>query len=561
MIDWSVTNLPLPTSISVTNRSSALRKKAESGRYIQRKRFSTPYEEGTVQFDFLKEQFQIFKGVWIHYLEAGTEPFTIDLPVGGNTTLTNCEVKFVSDYSYKYVSVDNVKVQAKIEFKEVEAPDKTALDNLINVGDIFLQREVDTVTVTWTNLDGTATTYAVRPTFGVNTGSYASQNFDGTIKTGTFTTANKLPATTVEEYFVTHHYPCLSTTNTDPNPAGELDKISVFGLSTGALYLKYFDWNSTSHYFRDIDFVSAQNWQPPLPNGEAKLIVKSNFKKIRLSDCDLLEKLTIEIEQGGAFERASAAPLSINASALFSQLETTAPVGYKCPINKIDIYTNPLLTSLDLTDFIQTLQFDTVDRHSIYSNTSLTQIDFTGTSTAYKTAYRLNNNDLNTITITGGNLWIDGSGSWDTTLANNNFTVQDLKLFVDNLVGHPDGTQADNTINLNGNPCWLGGEFNPKAFDNSASITSYSSTATDFEVTTAATHSLTVGDYVKIEGASVSSYNGIWQVASTPTTTTFTVDDTTNAGAATGGTFKTEADADAAYVEITGWQNNIKFIT
>jgi hypothetical protein len=561
MIDWSITNLPLPETLQVTNRSASIRTKAESGRYIQRRRWTTPYDEGTLTFKFLKEQFQIFRGVWIHYLDDGVESFTIDLPVGGNTTLTNCEVKFVSDYSYKYVSVDYVTVQVRIEFKQVEAPDKLALDNLINVGDIVLQREVDTVTMTWSNLDGSQTQYAVRPTFTVNTGSYVSQNFDGTTKIGTFATSNKLPATTVEEFFVTNHYPCLSTNNQDPNPSGELRTISVFSTNAGAAYLRSFDWNATSHYFRKIDFVGTNYWNPPLPNGEAKLIVKSTFESIRLSDADLLEKLTIEIEQDGVFERQSTAPLTVNNCNLLTTISSSAPVGYNCPINKIDIYSNPLLSSLDLTDFVQTLPFSSVDKYSIYSNQSLTQIDFTGTATSYKTAYRLDNNDLNTITITGGDLWIDGSGSHNTTLANNNFTVQDLKLFVDNLKGHPDGTQADNTINLNGNPCWLSGEFNPSAFDNSASITSYSSTATDFEVTTASAHSLTTGDYVKIEGASVSSYNGIWLVASTPTTTTFTIDDTTNAGAATGGTFKTEADADAAYVEITGWNNNISFIT
>lgn len=561
MIDWSITNLPLPETLSVTNRSASIRTKAESGRYIQRRRWTTPYDEGTLTFKFLKEQFQIFRGVWIHYLDDGVTPFTIDLPVGGNTTLTNCEVKFVSDYSYRYVSVDYVTVQVRIEFKEVEAPDKLALDNLINVGDIVLQREVDTVTMTWSNLDGSETQYAVRPTFTVNTGSYVSQNFDGTTKIGTFATSNKLPATTVEEFFVTQHYPCLSTSNQDPNPSGELRSISVFSTNAGAAYLKSFDWNATSHYFRLIDFVGTNYWTPPLPNGEAKLVVKSTFESIRLSDADLLEKLTIEIEQDGVFERKSQAPLTVTNCNLLTTISSSAPVGYKCPINKMDIYTNPLLTSLDLTDFVQTLPFDSVDKHSIYSNQGLTQIDFTGTVTPYKTAYRLDNNDLDTITITGGDLWIDGSGSHNTTLANNNFTVQDLKLFVDNLKGHADGTQTDNTINLNGNPCWVSGEFNPKAFDNSASISSYSSTATDFEVTTSSTHSLTAGDYVKIAGASVSSYNGIWLVASTPTTTTFTVDDTTNAGAATGGTFKTEADADAAYVEITGWNNNISFIT
>jgi hypothetical protein len=118
MIDWNDTTLPNPAAITVKNLSQNIRKKTESGRTLQRARWSTPLEEGTVTFSFLKQQFQIFKGVWKHYLRNGNDWFFIDLPVGGAQVLTQCQVRFVSDFTYKYRNIGSVAVQAKIEFYE-----------------------------------------------------------------------------------------------------------------------------------------------------------------------------------------------------------------------------------------------------------------------------------------------------------------------------------------------------------------------------------------------------------------------------------------------------------
>lgn len=75
----------------------------------------------------------------------------------------------------------------------------------------------------------------------------------------------------------------------------------------------------------------------------------------------------------------------------------------------------------------------------------------------------------------------------------------------------------------------------PKA-ERPKTITSISSTATDFTVLATA-HGLRVGDRITISGASVSGYNATWTVDVVNNAGSFTVNETSNFGAATGGTF------------------------
>jgi len=69
-------------------------------------------------------------------------------------------------------------------------------------------------------------------------------------------------------------------------------------------------------------------------------------------------------------------------------------------------------------------------------------------------------------------------------------------------------------------------------------ITSISSTAIDFTVTTAAPHGLTSGDSVVIAGASPSAYNGTWTAAAGTTGSTVVVTSVINPGAGSGGTVR-----------------------
>ena len=72
-------------------------------------------------------------------------------------------------------------------------------------------------------------------------------------------------------------------------------------------------------------------------------------------------------------------------------------------------------------------------------------------------------------------------------------------------------------------------------------LSSMSSTATEFTGTTSATHNLSVGASIVIEGVTPSAYNGTWTIDATPTATTFEVLSAVNPGAGTGGSVR-EAD-------------------
>lgn len=79
----------------------------------------------------------------------------------------------------------------------------------------------------------------------------------------------------------------------------------------------------------------------------------------------------------------------------------------------------------------------------------------------------------------------------------------------------------------------ISGALRPKI-----AISSVTSTASDFTVTTSAAHGLSASDSIVIEGCSPSAYNNTWTVASVGSTTEFTVTSAANPGAGSGGTVR-----------------------
>lgn len=563
MIDWSVTNLPLPSALSVTNRSAALRKKAESGRYLQRRRFTTAYEEGTVSFKFLKEQFQIFKGVWVHYLNNGTTAFTIDLPVGGNTTLTNCEVKFVSDYSYQYVSVDYVTVQCKIEFKEVTAPDKLALDNLINVSDIYLQREAETVVVTFTNIDGTSNNYVRCTLYGEVTNSIpqATQFWDGTVHlhTGTPSTLKYLETTISEEEFVLHHYPTFNTTDPTPNPNGKFGKFTV---ANGQTNLKRWDPNSTpSYYWKSIILTNAINYIPPEPEDTFKYHINDSFETLQMVNADKIRKINLTCEDNATFDYVSRGTydLDIRSCDLLEEITVSLP-----PNNVGALYSDLRINGMNgltVCDLRGMKPQDTT--YAAYTfinnNPSLQTITLNGTPDWTEEVILLNDNNLDTLNIFSGYRWALGN-TGNFVLRNNNFTVSSLLQVVDKIKGDPFTPYVHlSAVQISGNPCWQNNDIYPKPFGNPMNITGITSTATEITVTTSSNHNLNPNDRIDISSTSAQEYNRAWRVAATPTSTTFTLTSNLNAGNATGGTVSFELSSNSAELVVRAAENNFVF--
>ena len=564
MIDWNDTNLPNPATLSVTNKSQNLRKKMESGRTVQRQRWSTPLEEGTVTFSFLKEQFQIFKGVWRHYLRNGIDSFLIDLPVGGSEVLTQCEVKFVSDFTYKYRSIGSVAVQAKIEFAEVETIDELELRNLIDVGELLPAPEGDVFVATFKNNNdfnqGTTIKFMVGTT-DLNT-DVAYQAWDGTIAIDDNGMPNKtLPYTPYEVIYTVNAFACASPTDPTPTPNVLLNKVAF----NSSVFLHEFNHraNYPKHYWVSMDFTSAFNWIMPEANNTFSYPIKSNYERLRMSAIRNMETLRLELEDNAKiFYSVNTDQFDISNNDNFSNFETIpSPNNIKCKLNRVNFRQNDLITVLDLSEYIfVTNNWFGTDYGPVFKlqyNDGLTEVIMNGTEQGgdYGNGQLSisNNALLTTITINGDHPYpIQGIYN---DCRYNGLDILSLKGFVDNVRGRSTTT---NKIRVTGNPCFVANALFPARARIDINISSITSTATDFTVTTSVSHGLIAGDYTVIAGASVSDYDGLHTVASS-TSTTYTVTSTINAGSASGGTTSQEGEQDTAYVEETALANNFYF--
>lgn len=562
MINWNDTTLPNPATLSVKNKSQNLRKKMESGRTVQRNRWSTPLEEGTVAFSFLKEQFQIFKGVWKHYLKNGNDWFLIDLPVGGAQVLTQCQVKFVSDFTYKYRSIGSVAVQASIEFYEVETINELELGNLIDVGELTIAGEEDTIVAKFVNNTGlsSATTLKMQLRTVDNTVPVAYQFWDGTIglTTNSFIPTKTLPITTQQETFVVNAYANISNSNPAPKPSQVLDYVAF---SNSPLLSEFNPVAShPKHYWRVMDFTTCPNWNMPEINGTFRYPIKDNFRQIRMTGISKMANLILELEDNATMLGwvSGTVGLEINSNTLLSNFETTpAPSLSKCSLRRCKMQNNDALAAIDLSEyeFYSDTSTSSDPDLEISGNAALTTVTINGCPNVAVNHGRGNidfhsNPSLTTINILGDSPFpFRATCNW----TNSALDMSALKAVVDNLYG--DSTYGANKIRVSGNPCWNSNALFPARSRTDIGISSITSTATDFTVTTSVSHGLTAGDYTVIAGASVSDYDGLHTVTAS-TSTTYTITSTINAGSSSGGTTSQEGEQDTAYVEETALANN-----
>ena len=568
MIDWNDTTLPNPAAITVKNLSQNIRKKTESGRTLQRARWSTPLEEGTVTFSFLKEQFQIFKGVWKHYLRNGNDWFFIDLPVGGAQVLTQCQVRFVSDFTYKYRNIGSVAVQAKIEFYEVETINELELLNLIDVGELTPTDELDTVVLQFVNRkdlsSATRLAAAIRKLQN-NVGPVAFQFWDGTIgfsSNGSLPTKT-LPVTDQEEIFTVNAYANLSTQDPTPNPS----VIFEYAALGGSNLLYGFDprANFPKHYWRKLEFTGCGRWEMPEADNTLIYPIKPNFVSARFISCHKMNNLIFELENDAQFtvEFPTQYGLEVSSNLTLDNFQIiAAPNGSKARIMNIYMNNNDALPTIDLSELIFYNESPTTlsPRLDISNSGVLTSVTINGCEAVGDDAGRGyirldNNNSLSSLTIVGNPYQFKGTSDF----RNSSFNIAALKAVVDKL--RADSTNVPNNfIQISGNPCWQSNALFPARSRVDISISSITSTATDFTVTTFSTHGFSVGDYTVIAGATVSDYDGLHTVASR-TTTTYTVTSSINAGTSGyGGTKSQEAEQDTCYVEERALANNFTWI-
>ena len=555
-MDWNDTNLPLPRSLSVINRTVASRKKMESGRTLQRVRYKTQFEEATVSWNFLNEKFQIFKGIWVYNLNHGMSWFLIDLPVGGNTRLTQVECRFTDDYQWRYNSIDNVTVTAKIEFREVTHPDSLALSNLITAGTSSLYDGLgDPIEATWTNVDGIVDANdRIRLLFkgeGLFNPLVAHQWWEGDIFIGYTTPYQNFPATPSEQYFRTEHW-CATGSN-DPTPVDNI----IFGFDFfSAPFLKLFDYNQ--RYFSDLDFASQPYYE--MSNNRFDINIGDGFRNFRISNNDNLQAWEGTINEADCFssQNTSNAKLDIQNCDAIQSIKFVAGTQARTTWASVNVSNNLSLTELNLG--LLDLG-DSATRTGVYyqcqSNGQLTELTLGGNNDESGRLVIKLCSQLDTINISGTQIYISGTSNW---IENTNVDILGLKAIVDKMQGDPTKTATQNQVQLNGSPCWSAGELFPKRFGNLISISGITSTATDFTVTTSVNHGYTTGEVVEITSTSITGYRNRWTIASTPTLDTFTVTDSNNYGTSSGGSVSEETNSDTAYVEDTALANNFKFV-
>lgn len=90
-----------------------------------------------------------------------------------------------------------------------------------------------------------------------------------------------------------------------------------------------------------------------------------------------------------------------------------------------------------------------------------------------------------------------------------------------------------------------GGKINiDSALPEQKAISTITSTSSVFTVNTSAAHGFLVGESIEIEDSALSGYDGVWTIASVPSSTSLTVTSAINLGTAAGGTVRHETPVD-----------------
>lgn len=131
MFAWSTTSLPNPTNdLSGKNESSVIRTKMESGRFVQRRRFTSGLRSFNLSWQLTDAEFALFQGVHKYKLSSGADWFEMSLPFGdGFKTYT---VRFTdSGYTFQHNEVMHWTVRAALETEDVSPLDESEVDAIL----------------------------------------------------------------------------------------------------------------------------------------------------------------------------------------------------------------------------------------------------------------------------------------------------------------------------------------------------------------------------------------------------------------------------------------------
>jgi len=434
MINWNDTRLPNPTTCNILHSGATIRSTVTTGRTLQRSRFTQEFENASVSFQLTSEEFQIWKGVWKHYLINGTEWFTMDLPVGGDDILTSCQVRFVTEWKHTYRSHDAVDISAQIEFFEVTVIDEIDLQELI--GEINPPYDDAGITLVFNDINTN-----IKVDFEASNGFYAVRWWDGTIETS------------ASGGLMTKACPTSS--------AGLLYRVDVWGCISLA------DTTQIGHLTTMTEATQAENYVRF--NAEREPLMNSYFLEPakNLIGWDKSDTLTVKVAPGGGAindlrigDMLYTKHVIIDATDYSAAEFTTwfdGALSQKSALRTITILGQYLARDFHASNCdlrgVMDLSGITINAASNGFNLSGNPL-LTGVNFGQCTGYSANLNDCQIDTLTFTEMI---SFATSVNCQNNSLEVAMVGTLVDNLTA----TDASVDLNLSGNPCWVGGALDP----------------------------------------------------------------------------------------------------
>lgn len=117
-IDWPEDLLGFPATFNVDYDPANATSSIDTARLNIRKRYTQHTELLRVKYEFDQEQYGIFRYTFQEYLTLGNDWFEMRLPYPNDiNSFVDLRVRFASDYSARYVSLNHWDVQASIEYE------------------------------------------------------------------------------------------------------------------------------------------------------------------------------------------------------------------------------------------------------------------------------------------------------------------------------------------------------------------------------------------------------------------------------------------------------------
>lgn len=131
--DWSTTGLPNPSiDYGAAAEGSVVRTKMESGRFRQRRRFTSGLKTISVVWQFTDDEYALFQGVHYYKISQGADWFdNITLALG--QSLETVTARFVGDgYDAKHNGFLEWRVSAKLEVESVTPLSESEVNALLS---------------------------------------------------------------------------------------------------------------------------------------------------------------------------------------------------------------------------------------------------------------------------------------------------------------------------------------------------------------------------------------------------------------------------------------------